>query len=46
MLDPDIPNVLADKERIRQVLTNLISNAIKYSPAGGDIIIQSELIGS
>ncbi len=42
-LDPDIPNVLADKERIRQVLTNLISNAIKYSPAGGEISIQSEL---
>jgi two-component system CheB/CheR fusion protein len=42
-LDPDIPNVLADKERIRQVLTNLISNAIKYSPAGGEIFIQSEL---
>ncbi|HEY2350455.1 MAG TPA: CheR family methyltransferase, partial [Puia sp.] len=42
-LDPDIPNVLADKERIRQVLTNLISNAIKYSPAGGEIFIRSEL---
>ena len=42
-LDPDIPNVLADKERIRQVLTNLISNAIKYSPGGGDIYVQSEL---
>jgi two-component system CheB/CheR fusion protein len=42
-LDPEIPNVLADKERIRQVLTNLISNAIKYSPAGGEIYIQSEL---
>jgi signal transduction histidine kinase len=42
-LDPNIPNVLADKERIRQVLTNLISNAIKYSPGGGEILIQSEL---
>lgn len=33
--------VCADKEMIREVLTNLISNAIKYSPNGGDIIIKA-----
>ena len=31
--------VTADKKRIDEVLTNLISNAIKYSPKGGDITI-------
>lgn len=31
--------ILADEYRISQVLTNLISNAIKYSPNGGNIII-------
>ena len=36
--------IMADKERIAQVLTNLISNAIKYSPDGGEIIIRSEVV--
>ncbi len=32
---PDFPPVRADYERIREVLSNLVSNAIKYSPGGG-----------
>lgn len=35
----DFPPVHADYERIRMVLTNLVSNAVKYSPDGGTIRI-------
>lgn len=31
--------VNADRKRIEQVITNLISNALKYSPDGGDVIV-------
>ncbi len=35
----DIPKVYADPERVRQVLINLLDNAIKYTPEGGKITI-------
>ncbi|PDV98867.1 ATP-binding protein [Candidatus Chloroploca asiatica] len=35
----DMPPVQGDYERIRQVLANLVSNAVKYSPEGGMIRI-------
>jgi signal transduction histidine kinase len=35
----DLPPVLADRERLIQILTNLVSNAYKYTPPGGQIQI-------
>jgi PAS domain S-box-containing protein len=35
----DFPIISADEERLRQVFNNLVSNAIKYAPDGGEIRI-------
>jgi signal transduction histidine kinase len=35
--DEETPEVACDQERLRQVLMNLVENAIKYSPGGGRV---------
>lgn len=35
----DIPNIKADKDRLEQVVVNLVSNALKYTPENGKITV-------
>jgi two-component system, NtrC family, sensor histidine kinase KinB len=42
----ELPNVKADDHKITWVLTNLISNALRYTPSGGHIKLSAESLGS
>jgi two-component system OmpR family sensor kinase len=38
-----LPEVMLDKEKLKEVMINLISNAIKYSPQGGDVNLRMKM---
>jgi two-component system phosphate regulon sensor histidine kinase PhoR len=45
-IEVDVParlEVIVDAQRMAQVVDNLVSNAIKYSPGGGDVVVRLEV---
>jgi signal transduction histidine kinase len=41
-LDPALPEILGDVPQLERVIWNLVSNAIKFTPANGEITVTSE----
>jgi two-component system sensor histidine kinase KdpD len=46
LIRPDLPDVMADPLQLDQVLSNIVENAIRFSPADGNIIVSAAPAGS
>jgi signal transduction histidine kinase len=45
-LDPMVGELSGDRDKLTQVMANLLNNAVKYSPNGGEIVVSTRLEGN
>ncbi|MHB0877820.1 MAG: sensor histidine kinase [Anaerolineae bacterium] len=43
-IPPGLPPVFADRDRILQVLTNLLGNALQYTPPGASVVVRAQRV--
>ena len=45
-IEPGLPQIYVEADRIRQILVNLLTNAHEYSPEGASIAVQARVVGA
>lgn len=46
LVPPDLPPVFADETRVKQIISNLLYNALRHTPEGGLVVLQARPLGA